>query len=237
MDEVFCRSEMLLGAEGLERLKKSKIAVFGCGGVGSYCVEALARCGTGRLDIIDNDTVAVSNINRQIIALHSTVGQYKADVAAQRCLDINPEIEVRAVKKFFCAENADEFGLGEYDYIIDAIDTVSSKLTLIEKAKTAGTRIISCMGTGNKLDPTAFRAADISETSYDPLARVIRRELKKRGINGLTVVYSKEQAMTPLPAEEKPSPGRRAIPGSVAFVPAAAGLTIVARVIEDLLNG
>lgn len=232
MTEEFSRTGLLLGAEAMEKLHNSRIAVFGVGGVGGYAVEALARCGVGRLDLIDNDTVSLSNINRQIIALHSTVGRYKVDVAKERVLDINPDCEVRVYKTFFLPETEDEFDFTQFDYVIDAIDTVTGKLALVMKANAANTRIISAMGAGNKLDPTKFEAADISKTVVCPLARIMRKELKKRGIEHLKVVYSKEQAMTPL--ESIASPSGKIIPGSLAFVPSVAGLIIAGEVIKDI---
>lgn len=232
MTEEFSRTGLLLGAEAMEKLHNSRIAVFGVGGVGGYAVEALARCGVGRLDLIDNDTVSLSNINRQIIALHSTVGRYKVDVAKERVLDINPDCEVRVYKTFFLPETENEFDFTQFDYVIDAIDTVTGKLALVMKANAANTRIISAMGAGNKLDPTKFEAADISKTAVCPLARIMRKELKKRGIEHLKVVYSKEQAMTPL--ESIASPSGKIIPGSLAFVPSVAGLIIAGEVIKDI---
>lgn len=232
MTEEFSRTGLLLGAEAMEKLHNSRVAVFGVGGVGGYAVEALTRCGVGRLDLIDNDTVSLSNINRQIIALHSTVGRYKVDVAKERVLDINPDCEVRVYKTFFLPETEDEFDFTQFDYVIDAIDTVTGKLALVMKANAANTRIISAMGAGNKLDPTKFEAADISKTAVCPLARIMRKELKKRGIEHLKVVYSKEQAMTPL--ESIASPSGKIIPGSLAFVPSVAGLIIAGEVIKDI---
>lgn len=232
MTEEFSRTGLLLGAEAMEKLHNSRVAVFGVGGVGGYAVEALARCGVGRLDLIDNDTVSLSNINRQIIALHSTVGRYKVDVAKERVLDINPDCEVRVYKTFFLPETENEFDFTQFDYVIDAIDTVTGKLALVMKANAANTRIISAMGAGNKLDPTKFEAADISKTAVCPLARIMRKELKKRGIEHLKVVYSKEQAMTPL--ESIASPSGKIIPGSLAFVPSVAGLIIAGEVIKDI---
>ncbi len=224
--EIFSRTERLIGKAGLEKLKKSRIAVFGIGGVGSYVVEALARSGVGALDLIDNDTVSESNINRQIVALHSTIGKQKTAVAAARVNDINPEIKVREHNLFFLPETADSFDFSLYDYVVDAIDTVSGKLALIERAKAANVPVISSMGTGNKLDPTAFEVADISKTSVCPLARVMRRELKKRGIEKVKVVYSKEE-----PKETDSN-----VPASIAFVPPVAGLIIAGEVIKDLIK-
>ena len=235
MTGSFSRTALLLGDEALARLKKARIAVFGVGGVGGYAVEALARSGVGALDLIDNDTVAQSNINRQIIALNSTVGQYKADAAAKRVLDINPECDVRAVKVFYMPETADEFDFTRYDYIIDAIDTVTGKLALARQAQDAGTPIISCMGAGNKLDPTAFEVADIYDTSICPLARIMRKECRARGIKRLKVVYSKEMPASQVKKIEEQTV-RRDTPGSVSFVPPVAGLIIAGEVIKDLIK-
>ncbi len=238
MREQFLRTEMLLGTRALERLQGARVAVFGLGGVGGYAVEALARSGVGSLDLIDNDTVSVSNLNRQILATHSTVGMRKVDAARQRVLDINPECQVRTYPVFYTPETADSFDFTQYDYIVDAIDTVTGKLALVEHARAAGTPIICCMGTGNKLDASAFQVADISKTSMCPLARVMRRELAKRGIRHLKVVYSQEEALTPTGWEEEAAAlGKRQIPGSVAFVPGAAGLLLAGEVIRDLTAG
>lgn len=249
----FSRTEMLLGEPAIDRLKNARVAVFGVGGVGGYVVEALARSGVGTLDLIDNDTVNLTNINRQIIALESTVGRYKVDVAKERVLDINPEAKVNVYRTFYLPETAGEFQFEDYDYVVDAIDTVTGKLMLVEQAKAAGTPIISSMGAGNKLDPTAFKVADIYATSVCPLAKVMRRELKKRGIDSLKVVYSEEVAVTPLvnaaadvegKAEQeagRDSAGqggsRRSTPGSVAFVPSVAGLIVAGEVVKDLCKG
>ena len=230
----FERFELLLGTEALEKLNNSRVAVFGVGGVGGYTVEALARSGVGRLDLIDSDTVSLTNLNRQIIALHSTLGQYKTDVAAARVRDINPECEVTVHRMFYLPETAEQFDFTEYDYIVDAIDTVSGKLELALRAQEAGTPIISSMGTGNKLDPTAFEVADISKTSVCPLARVMRLECRKRGIKKLKVVYSKEQARKPLSIPSESDGTRRSIPASTAFVPSVAGLIIAGEGIKDL---
>lgn len=229
----FLRTELLLGREAMQKLEASHVAVFGIGGVGGHAAEALARSGIGALDLIDNDTVSVSNLNRQIVALKSTVGRYKADVMKERIQDINPEAKVRALRLFYLPETADELDLGEYDYIVDAVDTVTAKLELAVRAKEAGVPLISCMGAGNKLDPTAFTVTDISKTSVCPLARVMRRELKKRGITSLKVVYSTEPARTPLSCEDVDA--RRSVPGSVAFVPSVAGLITAGEVIRDLI--
>lgn len=229
----FSRTALLLGEQGVEKLKKSRVAVFGVGGVGGYVVEALARSGVGALDLIDKDRVSESNINRQIIALHSTVGQYKTEAAAARAKDINPEICVHIHNVFYLPETAADFDFSQYDYIVDAIDTVSGKIALVEKANACGVPIISSMGAGNKLDPTAFEVSDISKTSVCPLARVMRRELKKRGIEKLKVVYSKED---PLEAKTKDAQTGKSIPGSVAFVPSVVGLIIAGEVIKDLIK-
>ena len=252
MSEQFIRTEMIFGSEGMERLRRARVAVFGVGGVGGHVVEALARSGVGTLDLIDNDTVCLSNINRQIIATHKTLGQYKVDAAAERVREINPEAVVNTYRTFYLPETADQFDFTQYDYVVDAIDTVSGKLMLAEQAAAAGTPIISSMGAGNKVDPTAFEVADIYETSVCPLARVMRRELKKRGIKKLKVVYSREEALTPLevecaeaaaqtlPEERSETAGdtkaaaRRQTPGSNAFVPSVAGLIIAGEVIKDL---
>ena len=237
MNEQFSRTGILLGAEAVEKLQKSRVAVFGIGGVGGYTVEALARCGIGQLDLIDSDTVSVSNINRQILATHSSVGRLKVDVAKDRILDINPDCVVRTYPIFYLPETAAEFDFTQYDYIVDAIDTVTGKLQLVERAVAAGTPIICSMGTGNKLDPSAFMVSDISKTSMCPLARIIRKELKKRGINHLKVVYSQEEALTPdVDPEELARSGKRQIPGSVAFVPGAAGLILAGEVVKDLIK-
>ena len=226
MQEAFERTALLLGGEKLEKLAGSRVAVFGVGGVGGYVVEALARGGIGALDLIDNDVICLSNLNRQIIALHSTIGMAKVDAAAQRIADINPECIVRRHKCFYLPQNRAEFDFASYDYVVDAIDTVTAKIDLILAAKEAGVPVISAMGCGNKLDPTRFEVADLSETTMDPLARVMRRELKKRGVLHVKVVYSREPAIKP--REE----GRT--PGSVSFVPSAAGLVIAGEVIRDL---
>lgn len=235
MKEQFLRTGMLLGEAAVERLQKARVAVFGLGGVGGYVVEALARSGIGALDLIDNDTVSLSNLNRQILATHSTVGMEKTEAARRRVLDINPECKVRTHDLFYTRETADRFDFTQYDYIVDAIDTVTGKLCLVERARAAGTPIISCMGTGNKLDAAAFEVADISKTTMCPLARVMRKELGKRGIRHLKVVYSREEALTPTGWEEEAAAlGKRQIPGSVAFVPGAAGLLLAGEVIKDL---
>ena len=235
--EQFLRTQMLLGTEAIEKLQRSRVAVFGIGGVGGYTVEALARCGVGNLDLIDSDTVSISNINRQILATHSTVGMLKVEAAKARILDINPECHVRTYPIFYLPDTAEQFDFTAYDYIVDAIDTVTGKLQLVERAVAAGTPIICSMGTGNKLDPAAFMVSDISKTSMCPLARIMRKELKKRGINHLKVVYSQEEALTPdVDEEELKRTGKRQIPGSVAFVPCAAGLILAGEVVKDLIK-
>ncbi len=224
--EIFSRTEKLIGKAALERLKNCRVAVFGVGGVGGYVVEALARSGVGALDLIDNDVVSESNINRQIIALRSTIGKQKTEVAAARVKDINPEIQVHTHNVFFLPETANSFDFSLFDYVVDAIDTVSGKIALIEKAKGANVPVISSMGTGNKLDNTVFEVADISKTSVCPLARVMRRELKKRGVEGVKVVYSKEE----------PKQTQGSVPASIAFVPPVAGLMIAGEVVKDLIK-
>ncbi len=237
MEEQFFRTEMLLGSDAMERLHKARVAVFGLGGVGGYTVEALARSGIGALDLIDNDTVSISNLNRQILATHSTVGLPKTEAARRRVLDINPACKVTVHEVFYTPETADSFDFSQYDYIVDAIDTVTGKLCLVERAKAADTPIICCMGTGNKLDASAFRVADISKTTMCPLARVMRKELGKRGIRHLKVVYSQEEAMAPQGWEEEAAAiGKRQIPGSVSFVPGAAGLLLAGEVIKDIVR-
>ena len=239
MPDQYSRTRILLGDDALDKLRNARVALFGLGGVGGYAAEALARSGVGQLDLIDNDTISLTNLNRQILALHSTVGQYKVDVAARRIGDIDPSIVVRTYKTFYLPETADEFDLSQYDYVLDAIDTVTGKLALIARAKQANVPIISCMGTGNKLDPTDFRVADISKTSGCGLARVMRKECAKRGIKGVKVVYSEELPMNPqIPADE-PIPtdsSRRSLPGSTAFVPGVAGLIMAGEVIRDLIK-
>ena len=233
--EQFFRTQMLLGTDALQRLQKARVAVFGIGGVGGYTVEALARSGIGQLDLIDSDTVSISNINRQILATYSTVGMPKVEAAKKRILDINPGCVVRTHEVFYTPETAVQFDFTQSDYIVDAIDTVTGKLALVERANAVGTPIICCMGTGNKLDASAFEVADISKTSMCPLARVMRKELGKRGIKHLKVVYSREEALTPKGWEEEAAAlGKRQIPGSVAFVPGAAGLILAGEVIKDI---
>lgn len=240
MLDQFSRTELLLGREGMERLARARVAVFGLGGVGGYVVEALARSGVGALDLVDSDRLSLTNLNRQLLATHETLGRYKADVAQERVLDINPEAAVKVWKVFYGPDTAGDFDFTQYTYVVDAIDTVTGKLALIEQARTAGTRIISCMGAGNKLDPAAFRVADIYETSVCPLARVMRKELKRRGIRRLKVVYSQEPPHEPegaLYQESLEEEVRRQVPGSSAFVPAAAGLILAGEVVRDLALG
>ena len=235
MGEEFSRTQMLLGPEALQRLRGARVAVFGLGGVGGYAVEALARGGIGALDLVDNDTVGESNLNRQLFALRSTLGLPKTEAARRRVLDINPDCRVRTFPVFYLPETADSFDFTQYDYIVDAIDTVTAKLALAERAHAVGTPIICCMGTGNKLDASAFEVSDISKTSMCPLARVMRKELGKRGIRHLKVVYSKEEALKPTGWEEEAAAiGKRQIPGSVPFVPGAAGLILAGEVLKDI---
>ena len=244
----FSRSQLLLGPEGMERLAASRVAVFGIGGVGGAACEALSRSGVGALDLIDDDRVCLTNLNRQIIATRRTVGQYKADAMRERILEINPDAKVQVHKCFFLPENADEFPFEKYDYIVDAVDTVTAKIALVMKAKEKGVPVISCMGAGNKLDATAFRVADIYETRVCPLARVMRRELRRRGVDRLKVVYSEEVPIRPLedmsiscrahcicpPGTKRHCTDRRDIPGSVSFVPPVAGMILAGEVIKDL---
>lgn len=241
MVNQFSRTELLLGAEAMKKLNNSRVAVFGIGGVGGHAVEALVRSGVGEIDIIDNDDVSVSNINRQMFATHSTVGMQKVDVAEKRLLDINPDLVLHKHNVFFTPETADDFDFSQYDYVVDAIDTVVGKLTLVEKSQACGTPIICSMGAGNKLDPTAFRVADIYKTSVCPLAKTMRYECKKRGIKHLKCVYSEEQALKPnanAMAECMTQEGvnKRQIPGSNAFVPSVVGLIIASEVIKDLIK-
>jgi tRNA A37 threonylcarbamoyladenosine dehydratase len=244
--EQFTRTELLLGSEAMDRLKDARVAVFGVGGVGGYVCEALVRSGVGSLDIIDDDKVCLSNLNRQIIATHSTVGKYKTEVMKERMLDINPDVEVHEYRCFFLPENADDFPFDEYDYVVDAVDTVTAKIALVMKCKEKNVPIISSMGAGNKLDASAFRVADIYKTKVCPLAKVMRHELKKRGVKKLKVVYSEELPITPVSPEgaaaetpsgvERKGAARRLTPGSVAFVPSAAGLIIAGEVVKDLVG-
>ena len=237
--DMFSRTALLLGSEAMKKLENATVAVFGLGGVGGYTVEALARSGIGALELIDHDSISLTNINRQILATHSTLGMDKAEAAKQRVLDINPRIRVVARKEFYCPDTADRFDFSKYDYVVDAIDTVTGKLALVQAAQAVGTPIISSMGTGNKLDPTKFQVADITKTSVCPLARIMRKECAKRGIKHLKVLFSTEDPIPSDPSalelEEMPE-GRRALPGSVAFVPSVAGLIIAGEVIKDLIK-
>ena len=246
----FSRTELLIGKEGLEKLAKSRVAVFGIGGVGGYVVEALIRSGLGEIDLIDDDKICLTNLNRQIFATHKTVGKYKVDAAEERILDINPDVKVNKINTFYTPENADTIDFSKYDYVVDAIDTVVGKLEIIERSKKAGVPVISSMGAGNKMHPELFEVADISKTSVCPLAKVIRQELKKRRIRKVKVVYSKEIPMKPIedtqiscknhcicpPGTVRKCTVRRQIPGSNAFVPSAVGLIIAGEVIRDLIN-
>lgn len=234
MDDIYARTRLLLGDEGLSRLAAARVAVFGVGGVGGYAVEALARSGVGAIDLIDSDDVDITNLNRQIIATVDTVGRPKVEVAAERVRAINPMCTVRTFRCFFLPETASQFDFADYDYVVDAVDTISAKIALVQAAVAAGTPIVSSMGAGNKLDPTAFRVADIYETSVDPLARVMRRELRRRGISSLKVVYSTEPPRTPISDGERVKDDTRPAPGSVAFVPSVAGLIIGGEVVRDL---
>ena len=247
----FSRTQLLFGKEAMERLYNARVAVFGVGGVGGYTVEALARSGIGTLDLIDDDKVCLTNLNRQILATRKTVGKYKVDVAEERIHDINPDAVVNTYKTFYMPDTADQFDFSQYDYVVDAIDTVKGKLELVMQAQATGTPIISCMGAGNKLDASALEVADIYDTSVCPLARVMRAELRKRGVKHLKVVYSKEPALTPIddmtischthcicPSDTAHKcTQRRQVPGSNAFVPAAAGLIIAGEVVRDIANG
>ena len=235
MEEELSRMELLLGREAIERLRQAKVALFGLGGVGGYALEALARGGIGELHLIDNDCFSRSNLNRQILATQSTVGESKVEIARRRVLDINPRAQVKTYPMFFTPDTADQMDFTGLSYVIDAIDTVSGKLALIQKACEAGVPVISCMGTGNKLDPSRFQVADLSKTAMDPLARVMRRELGKRGIRHIKVVYSQEEPLTPTGWEQEAAAiGKRQIPGSVSFVPGAAGLILAGQVIRDI---
>ncbi|MBR5424050.1 MAG: tRNA threonylcarbamoyladenosine dehydratase [Clostridia bacterium] len=238
MPDAFDRTRLVLGAEALTKLKNARVAVFGLGGVGGAAVEALARSGVGSLELIDSDTVAVTNLNRQLIATHTTLGMKKTEAAKARVLDINPDCRVTARDEFFLPENADAWDFTAYDYVIDAVDTVAAKLCLAERCAAAGTPIISCMGTGNKTDPTRLEIADIYRTSVCPLAKVMRRECRKRGIKRLKVLYSREEPVSPKTDEvaEKEETGRRSTPGSTAFVPPAAGFIIAAEAVKDMIT-
>ena len=232
--EELLRTEMLIGRENVEKLKTKKVIVFGVGGVGGYVCEALARTGVGQIDLVDNDTVSVSNINRQIIALHSTIGRLKVDVMKERIYDINPSITVNAYNTFFTPETSMEFDFSKYDYVVDAIDTVSGKIELVVQCNNAGTPIISSMGAGNKLDPCAFKVSDIYKTAVCPLARVMRTELKKHGIKKLKVVYSEEK---PISREiDKMQVNGKRPPASCAFIPSVVGLIVASEVVKDLIK-
>lgn len=244
MGDQLIRTKMLIGDDPIQRLQNARVAVFGVGGVGGYCVEAMARAGLGALDLYDDDTVSESNLNRQIAALHSTIGLPKAQVMADRVKDINPRCEVQAIRMFYLPGNAEQVDLARYDYVVDCIDTVAAKLDLVQRCAALNVPIISAMGSGNKLDPTAFVVTDISKTQGCPLARIMRKELRKRGIEHLKVVYSEELPRSPiqpaqaeLPADASTRPGstaRRDTPGSISFVPAAAGLVLASAVLRDL---
>ncbi len=235
MVNQFSRTQLLIGSEAVQKLNKSRVAVFGIGGVGGYTVEALARAGVGAIDLIDNDIISLTNINRQIYATHSSIGEDKVEAAKKRCFDINPDIVINTHKLFYLPENADNFDLSVYDYIVDAIDTVSGKIALAENAYKCSIPIISSMGAGNKLDAAAFEVSDIYKTSVCPLARVMRRELKKRGIKKLKVVYSKEEPVA-LKGDTEEKSHRRQLPGSISYVPSVAGLIIAGEVIKDLIK-
>lgn len=244
MSDQFIRTRMLIGDDPIERLKQAKVAVFGIGGVGGFCVEALARSGIGALDLYDDDTVSESNLNRQLAALHSTIGRPKAEVVAERVKDINPQCQVRAIRMFYLPENAGTVDFAQYDYVIDCIDTVTAKLDLVQRCTALQVPIISAMGSGNKLDPSAFVVTDLSKTEGCPLARIMRKELRKRGIDHLKVVYSKELPMTPIQPAQAEAPvgtdtrpgttARKDTPGSISFVPAAAGLLLASAVVRDI---
>ena len=249
MQNQFSRSELLIGKEGIEKLHKSRVAVFGIGGVGGYTVDALVRSGVEQIDLIDDDKVCLTNLNRQLIATRKTVGKDKVDIMRERILEINPKVTVNVYKTFFLPENADTFPFEEYDYVVDAVDTVTAKISLVMKCQETGTPIISCMGAGNKMDASAFKVADIYKTKVCPLAKVMRRELKKRGVKKLKVVDSEEKPMTPIedendkcknncicpPGVQRTCLQRRAVPGSMAFVPAVAGLIIAGEVVKDII--
>ena len=230
MQEQLSRTELLIGSEGLEKLKNAKVAVFGIGGVGGYVVEALARSGVGAFDLIDSDTVALSNLNRQIIATRDTIGKYKTEVMRERFLSICPDTKVEVHNCFYLPETREQFDFTKYDYVVDAVDTVTAKIDLIMSAKEADVPVISSMGAGNKMNPAMFEVADIYKTSVCPLAKVMRRELKKRGVDHLKVVYSKEEAI------KRETVERKLVPGSIAFVPSVAGLIIAGEVVKDLIG-
>ncbi|MCR5635818.1 MAG: tRNA threonylcarbamoyladenosine dehydratase [Clostridiales bacterium] len=231
MESFLQRTELLIGKEAVEKLRNTRIALFGVGGVGGFTAEALARCGVGHIDLIDKDKVSVSNLNRQIVALNSTIGMYKTEVMASRIHDINPQATVNCINKFFLPENSNEFDFSQYDYVIDAIDTVTAKIELIVKCKQSGTKIISAMGTGNKTDPFKFCVTDIYKTSGCPLARVMRRELRKRNIESHKVLYSKAEIIKPLPDENG-----NVVTASVSFVPSVAGLMLAAEAVRDIIE-
>ena len=235
----FSRTELLLGKEAMEGLENKRVAIFGIGGVGGYVCEALVRSGVGHFDLVDNDTVSLTNINRQIIAIHSTVGRQKVEVMKERMLDINPNADISIHQCFFLPENANEFPFETYDYVVDAVDTVTAKIEIIMRCKELGVPVISAMGAGNKLDPSRFRVADIYKTTMCPLAKVMRKEMKKRGIKDLKVVFSDEMPVSPIETQdmEPLNPGKRATPGSIAFAPSAAGLVLASEVLKDLTNG
>lgn len=236
MEEMFSRTELLLGKDAMQKLKDSHVAIFGVGGVGGYALEALVRSGIGSIDIIDNDTVSVSNINRQIIATTDSVGLSKVEVAKSRALNINPDVKITAHNLFYSPETENFFDFSGYDYVIDAIDTVTGKISLVMRCEEAKTPIISSMGAGNKLDPCAFEVSDIFKTSVCPLAKVMRKELKDRGIKKLKVVYSKEMPIKPKKADVESVSGKKQIPGSIAFVPSVVGLIIAGEVVKDILK-
>mgnify|MGYP000951533560 CR=1 FL=1 len=249
MANQFSRTELLFGEAAMDRLAQCRVAVFGIGGVGGYTAEALARSGIGEIDLIDSDTVSLTNLNRQIIALRSTIGKYKVNVMKERILDINPDIKVHVHECFYLPETKDEFDFSQYDYVVDAVDTVTAKISLVMKCQEMNIPIISCMGAGNKMDASAFKVADIYKTKVCPLAKVMRRELKKRGVKKLKVVYSEEKPMTPIedendncknhcicpPGVQRTCLQRRSVPGSMAFVPAVAGLIIAGEVVKDII--
>lgn len=235
--DQFARTRMLLGEEGMERLRRARVAVFGIGGVGGYVVEALARSGVGSLVLVDNDTVSLTNLNRQIIATHRTIGRDKVEVMRERVLEIAPDAEVEIRKCFYLPENADTFDFSEYSYVVDAVDTVTAKIEIILRAQSCGVPVISSMGAGNKLDPSQFAVADIYKTTMCPLAKVMRRELKKRGVKRLKVVYSAEKPVLPVGESAETNSGRRALPGSVAYVPSVAGMILASEVVKDLITG
>ena len=236
MENQFSRTELLLGKENMEKLAAARVCIFGIGGVGGYVAEALARSGIGHLELVDNDVVCLSNLNRQIIATHETIGEYKVDVMKERILSINPDAEVVTHRCFYLPETQAKFDFTNYDYVVDAIDTVAGKIALVLQAEASGTPVISSMGAGNKLDPAGFQVADIYQTSVCPLAKVMRKELKKRGVKKLKVVYSKELPVALQNDEESlQSSSRRSIPGSIAFVPSVAGLIIAGEVVKDLV--